>query len=109
MPRERTTFHLPLPRRLIITRVNRILGNPFTASVIRMTTSSSRPPKYPVNAPSRIPAVPDTATTRLLTTTVVPSPCITLEKISRPKLSVPKKCRREGAWNFSAADMAVVL
>ena len=31
------------------------------------------------------------------------------EKISRPKLSVPNKCRMEGAANFSAADISVVL
>ena len=94
---------------LMITSVSRMLGKPFTASVTRMTASSSRPPKYPVSAPSRIPIPPENKTTRLLMVTVVPRPCITLEKMSLPKLSVPKRCLREGGANFSAADIAVVL
>ncbi len=93
----------------MITKVSRILGKLFRAFVTRMTNSSSTPPKYPVNAPRRIPASPEKNTTRLLMTMVVPSPCITLENISRPKLSVPNRCLRDGAENFSEADIAVVL
>ena len=67
------------------------------------------PPKYPVKAPRRMPAQPEKSTTRLPMPMVVPSPFMTLEKMSRPKLSVPKMWRRDGALNVSAADMAVVL
>ena len=53
--------------------------------------------------------VPENSTTRKLTASVVLQPFMTLEKISLPKLSVPNKCWKDGAANFSAADMAVVL
>ena len=77
--------------------------------MIRITISSTSPPKYPVSAPIRMPAAPDMATTRVLIRMVVPIPFITLEKISRPKLSVPNICRREGSAKRSPADMVVVL
>ena len=93
----------------MMTKVSRMLGNPFTASVIRITISSRRPPKYPVTAPRRIPMVPENSTTRKLMASVVLQPFMTLEKISLPKLSVPNKYWKDGAANFSAADMAVVL
>ena len=48
------------------------------------------PPKYPVNAPNKTPATAEKRTTDVLITSVVPNPCITLEKMSLPKLSVPK-------------------
>ncbi len=92
-----------------MTSVRRMLGNPLTASVIRMTISSAMPPKYPVSAPRRMPVEPEMSTTRLLMPMVVPSPFMTLEKMSRPKLSVPKMWSRDGGSNFSDADMAVVL
>ena len=84
------TFCLPFPSKDMITSVSKILGNPFTASVIRMRISSKMPPKYPVNAPNKTPATVEKRTTDVLITSVVPNPCITLEKISLPKLSVPK-------------------
>ena len=43
------------------------------------------PPKYPVNAPNKTPATVEKRTTDVLITSVVPNPCITLEKISLPK------------------------
>jgi hypothetical protein len=46
-------------------------------------------------------------TVQALMKKVVRAPTMTRLKISRPKLSVPNRCRREGAANFSLPDMAV--
>lgn len=109
IPSEITRFRCPVPRTLITTNASRMLGKPLIASVNRITTSSTIPPKYPVSAPTRIPTPPDRATTSVLIHMVAPMPFITREKMSRPKLSVPKKCCREGAAKRWEADMDVVL
>ena len=89
------------------TRASRMLGNAVTASLMRISASSSQPPKYPVKAPTSVPTAAPMHTVAALMKKVVPAPASTRLKMSRPKLSVPNRCRRHGARNFSLPDMAV--
>ena len=54
-----------------------------------------------------MPAAAPMHTVAALMKKVVPAPASTRLKMSRPKLSVPNRCRRHGARNFSLPDMAV--
>ena len=54
-----------------------------------------------------IPTAAPMHTVAALMKKVVPAPASTRLKMSRPKLSVPNRCRRHGARNFSLPDMAV--
>ena len=53
---------------------------------------------------STVSSVPTPAPIRIVSAAiirVVPDPCITRLKISRPNLSVPKRCAREGPWSLA--------
>ena len=85
----------------MMTRASRMLGNAVSASFRRISTSSTIPPKYPVTAPTMVPAVPPIRMVAAAMTRVVPDPCMTRLKISLPNLSVPNRCAGEGPWSFA--------
>ena len=60
-----------------------------------------------MRAPTSVPTTAPMVTVQALMKKVVRAPTMTRLKISRPKLSVPNRCHREGAANFSLPDMAV--
>ena len=55
----------------------------------------------------RMPQTHPMATTHTAMRKEVPAPLRTRLKMSRPKLSVPSRWRREGAWFLAEASMAV--
>ena len=85
-----------------------MLGKAVMASHTRMSTRSAAPPKYPVRQPITVPMIPPMSTTHRAIRNVLPAPSMTRERISRPKLSVPKGWARQGAKNLSAPDIPVV-
>ena len=98
-PSARTTLYFfPGPTRLTTSSARRKLGNAVRASFSRISTSSTRPPKYPVTAPTSVPMMAPMETVERAMASVVPLPFITRLKISLPKLSVPKRCWRVGGW-----------
>ena len=75
--------------------------------MIRIITSSSIPPKYPVNAPIIVPTPAPIATVPIAIRSVILLPYITRLKISLPMLSVPIRCLNDTPLSFSEAFMAV--
>ena len=107
-PRASTTLYLlPGPTTEMMTRASRILGNAVRASPTRMSTSSTTPPKYPVSAPMAVPHTAPMATVATAMANVVPAPCMTRLKMSRPKLSVPIQWARDGPASLGPASMAL--
>ena len=88
------------------TNASKMLGNANTTSFTRISTSSSKPPKYPVNAPSKMPQKVPIATVATAISNVVLLPVITRLKISLPKLSQPNGCARLGPANLAVSSMA---
>ena len=98
---------LPLPKTAISTSAVSRLGKAVRLSLTRMSTSSTQPPYQPVSPPTMTPASRPMPTEPRAIRKVEPAPCTTREKMSRPKLSVPKGWRRQGESIFSAAFMAL--
>ena len=96
----------PGPSTEISTNASNMLGKAVITSLSRISPRSSQPPKYPVRAPKVIPAPPPMARAHSATKSVVPPPLSTRLKMSRPKRSVPKRWRSDGARFFSAPFMA---
>ena len=84
MPNAMMTLNSPFPKKLTKTRAKRMLGKALTTSLIRMTTSSSQPPLYPAVNPMIVPMTHPKAMVESATRNVVPAPCITRLKMSRP-------------------------
>ena len=109
MPRASTILSDPPPVMLMMTSARRIAGNAVIVSQICISIISAIPPKYPHRDPIMIPHTQPITTTISAMTKLVPAPSMTLEKTSRPKLSVPRICANEGGCIFSFAFMPVVL
>ena len=88
------------------TKASRMLGKAVMASLKRISASSTRPPKYPVQAPTAVPHTAPTATVLTAMRKVVPAPRRTRLKMSRPKLSVPSQWAREGPSSLGPAIRA---
>ena len=66
-----------------------ISGSARTASIRRLTTLSTAPPKYPVISPSIDPQTTPMSVASGATARIGPAPESTREKTSRPRLSSP--------------------
>ena len=84
----------------------RIAGNPCTASINRMSVSSSQPPAYPLSMPMTMPAAPPRPTAMTPTAIDVTAPRMMRESTSRPYWSVPNGCAADGPSKRTAIDMA---
>ena len=84
----------------------RIAGNPCTASIRRMSASSSQPPAYPLSTPMRTPAAAPRPTAMTPTAIDVTAPRMMRERTSRPYWSVPNGCVGDGPAKRVAIDIA---
>src|SRR5712692_3481971 len=82
-------------------------GNASQASVIRMITWSTQPPRYPDRIPSTVPRMPAKITAMKPTTSETRGPKMRRERTSRPRWSVPSRCSpvppscQAGGWKRS--------
>src|SRR5579885_1326798 len=93
---------IPAPNRATTSRTRKNRGIDWNSSVIRMSTSSTHPPRYPATTPMATPMTAVMAVTPRTTTIDVRAPWITAPNMSRPRLSVPMRWARDGACSGSA-------
>jgi len=89
MPMASTMFSIWLPRMATSASSSTKLGMVWNASVTRISTSSTQPPKYPAQAPTATPMVIEieVATTPIIR--LIRAPCKMPARMSRPSWSVP--------------------
>ena len=86
------TWNRPLPKTKVRAITRSKVGIDHITFISQDKTASIRPPKYPETAPTGIPMIKLTKTAMNPTLKLILLPRTTLEKWSRPNLSVPKKC-----------------
>ena len=80
----------PCPKTKTTTKMISKPGRMFHASTIRITTSSTIPPKKPDTRPIVVPTIMPVPTAATTTRTVTRAPAMILLRMSRPKASVPR-------------------
>src|SRR5262245_40956379 len=71
-----------------------------------MTRSSTKPRRYPVTRPSKVPMTIEMPTAATATTIDRRAPWAMRLRMSRPSWSVPMRCAREGLWSPPRALVA---
>src|SRR5215467_7309530 len=77
------------------------------ASVMRISTSSTAPLKYPATSPIEVPRTVPNSVARGATTRIPRAPWITRDRTSRPSESVPKRWSREGGRSLCRTSGAI--
>ena len=80
-------------------------GIELITSMIRIRTSSTQPPKCAISAPYTVPMMSLIAVATIAMISDARAPTQTLEKRSRPRLSVPNQYFDDTPWFFSAIFM----
>ena len=92
------------PREAATTIARMTVGNAMKRSVMRISVSSTQPPKYPATAPMTVPMIIAAITSISASGRLTVAPVISREKMSRPLPSVPSSvsmpgaCRRGSTW-----------
>ena len=84
-------------------------GRTRKKSVVRMSSVSSQPPKYPAKSPIPAPTIMDTAVAAIPTIREMCAPRRNSRKRSRPSSSVPNQCAADGPLSIATDDEAVTL
>ena len=88
-----------LPSIAATAKAKMIVGKARKTSTTRIVTVSNFPPMKPETIPMIVPASALKSTTKHAVTRDILAPSITLHKIQRPKLSVPKGYSKQGTIN----------
>ncbi len=107
MPIAIIALTAPGPKIAVMITAVRSAGKAKARSVIRITKPSTIPPRAAAKAPSGMPTPAPTNTAMIETAIELRAPTMIMEKTSRPKLSVPKKCVRLGPCSLSRKFIAV--
>src|SRR6185436_19493091 len=99
----RMTFQSPSPRTAISAIARRTAGIDIQTSTTRMSAVSIRPRTYPARSATGTPTSAEMAALATATTTATRAPQRSRERMSRPRLSVPRACRQAppahtGGW-----------
>ena len=84
-------------------RSKKNVGNVRNKSIIIVIDLSIFPLKYPAFIPIKRPIIEEIAAAKNPIISEVWPPSKTLAKTSRPNLSVPKRCSKDGAWSIFIA------
>src|SRR5262249_52444393 len=84
-----------------------ITGMARKAAVMRMSTSSTTPLKYPATSPIEVPRTVPNSVARGATTRIPRAPWMTRDRTSRPSESVPKRWSREGGRSLCRTSGAI--
>ena len=91
MPMAMIALIAPGPKIAVIMIADSSAGNANTTSLSRISASSNRPPRAAAHAPSGTPMPMPIPTATSATAIEFLAPTITMERMSRPKWSVPNQ------------------
>ncbi len=100
-----TTLDTLLPTAATMPIASTNSGKAMMVSISRPTTRSVQPPRNPASAPAAAPTTKDSATAETAIARSSRAATITRDSTSRPTLSVPNGCAREGACSAAAATV----
>ncbi len=99
-------FVRPGPKAKTASRARISEGNANNTSMIRINTSSTRPPIYPAKLPTMTPMVRAMLTDTSPSRSEIREPKITRLSMSRPSVSVPIQCSVDGGSKASNGETA---
>ncbi|MCY1233075.1 hypothetical protein D9M72_455940 [compost metagenome] len=97
----------PGPKMAVMITAVRSAGKAKARSLMRMTRPSTQPPRAAAQAPSGTPMPAPTKTATIETEIELRAPTMIIDRMSRPKLSVPNQWARLGPCSLSRKFIAV--
>ena len=97
------------PSRATATMEKGKVGMDNATSVIRISTSSTQPPKYPDSTPNKVEIKPTAIAATKPTNSATRNPCRNWLSTSLPKAVVPNKCSPEGGRKRARRPVSVII